>query len=378
MNVLFYSDPLARKTPFGTGRYARHLINGLKSNDPEIKVTPWSTWTDCNEAEQAQLKQDFGWKKIPLNRKITGSAWAFAKYPPIELWAGNDHDIVHVGECVYPVRTKKPFVVTIHDIGPLSHPDMFTSVRPWLMEMGLKHAIKEAAAIISVSQSTADIFQDHFKIDLKDRMHVIHEGVNSQYLKAPDYSTLDTISDLPDADTPFLLTMGAISPRKNLNLVIEALEKLADSIPHHLVHVGIPHWDSDEFFTKLKSSPFADRIHLPGYLSDAQVHALYCRAHAYIFPSLFEGFGLPLLEAMAGNCPIITSNMSSMPEIAGDAALLVDPTSLAEVTDAIHAICTDDDLVQKLSTNGAKRIKEFSWEKCAHATRSVYDQVLSK
>jgi glycosyltransferase involved in cell wall biosynthesis len=142
------------------------------------------------------------------------------------------------------------------------------------------------------------------------------------------------------------------------------------------VHVGIPHWDADEFFIKLKSSPFADRIHLPGYLNDDQVHALYHRAHAYIFPSLFEGFGLPLLEAMAGGCPIVTSNISSMPEIAGDAALLIDPTNLEEMTEAIHAVCTDESLTEKLRMNGAMRIKQFSWEKCAEETKNVYSQIL--
>jgi glycosyltransferase involved in cell wall biosynthesis len=349
----------------------------MRKLEPESTFTPWSTWTDCDPAGQQKLRDDFDWRKLPLNRKLTGSAWAFLKNPPIEFWAGNAHELVHVGECVYPVRTNKPLVVTIHDIGPLSHTELFTSVRPWLMKMGLQQAIKEAAAIIAVSQSTADIFQEYFKVDLKERMHVIYEGVNAKYLEEPDYSVLDVIKDLPDKDTPFLLTMGAISPRKNLPLVIEALEQLADTIPHHLVHVGIPHWDTDEFFNKLKNSPFANRIHLPGYLSDDQVHALYNRAHAYIFPSLFEGFGLPLLEAMAGGCPIVTSNLSSMPEIAGDAAILIDPFNLQEMKDAIHAVCTDEALAEKLRQNGARRVQEFSWEQCAKSTLDVYRQVTS-
>jgi glycosyltransferase involved in cell wall biosynthesis len=376
MNAVLYSDPFARKTPFGTGRYARHLLEGLRALEPQSTFTPWSTWTDCDANGQAALREAYDWRKIPLNRKLTGSAWAFLKGPPIEFWAGREHDLVHVLECVYPVRTKKPLVVTLHDIGPLTHPELFTSVRPWLMKMGLRQAIDQATAIVCVSQATADSFQDYFQIDLGERIHVIHEGINTQYLAAPDFSCLSPIKNLPPAGTPFLLTMGAISPRKNLPLVIEALERLADKIPHHLVHVGIPHWDSDDLFTKLKSSPIADRIHLPGYLQDDQVHALYNKADAYIFPSLFEGFGLPLLEAMAGNCPVITSNVSSMPEIAGDAALLIDPKNLDEMADAIHAVCTDTTLANRLRSSGLKRIKEFSWEDCARHTRSVYHQIL--
>lgn len=377
MKAIFYSDPFARKTPFGTGRYARHLMRAIQKVEPNIDIQPVSTWTDCDEQGQQQLRQEYGWRKLPWNRKLTGSAWAFLKYPPIEHWIGQDHDLVHALEMVYPVRTKKPLVVTIHDIGPLSHPDLFTSVRPWLMRMGLKQAIDEAAAIICVSQSTADIFQDHFQVDLGERIKVIHEGVNPLYLGEPDFSCLYELTDLPSEDTPFLLTMGAISPRKNLPLVIEALEQLADEIPHHLVHVGIPHWDSDEFFSKLKSSSFASRIHLLGYLSDEQVHALYNRATAYIFPSLFEGFGLPLLEAMAGNCPIVTSNVSSMPEVAGDAAILIDPTNLNQMIDAIRTVCTEETVRSQLIENGQQRIRQFSWEKCARETLDVYKQILS-
>lgn len=375
-SVILYSDPFARRTPFGTGRYARHLLTEMRKLEPESTFTPWSTWTDCDADGQAALREHYGWKKIPVTRKLTGSAWAFLKRPHLEFWAGHDHDLVHVGECVYPVRTKKPLVVTIHDIGPLTHPDLFTSVRPWLMKMGLRQAIEEAATIISVSQSTADIFQEYFDVDLGERIRVVHEGVNPMYLKEPDYSALASLTDLPPEGTPFLLTMGAISPRKNLPLVIEALERLSDTIPHHLVHVGIPHWDADDFFTKLKSSRIADRIHLPGYLSDEQVHALYWKAHAYIYPSLFEGFGLPLLEAMAGGCPIVTSNISSMPEIAGDAALLIEPTSLDEMTAAIEAVCTDDALADRLRQNGRKRIKDFSWKNCARQTLRIYREIL--
>ena len=376
MNALLYSDPFARKTPFGTGRYARHLLTAMRQLEPQSMFTPWSTWTDCDTAGKASLRERYGWRKIPVNRKLTGSAWAFLKGPPLEFWAGNDHDLVHVGECVYPVRTKKPMIVTIHDIGPLTHPALFTSVRPWLMKMGLRQTIDEAAAIISVSQSTADIFQDYFQIDLGDRIHVVHEGVNPKYLTEPDFKALDGITDLPPEGTPFLLTMGAISPRKNLPLVIETLERLSTTIPHHLVHVGIPHWDADDFFVALKQSKIADRIHLPGYLNDDQVHALYNKAHAYIYPSLFEGFGLPLLEAMAASCPIITSNISSMPEIAGDAALLIDPTSLEEMAEAIHSICTDDALIERLRQNGRARIRQFSWEKCARETLEIYNKVI--
>lgn len=377
MKAILYSDPFARKTPFGTGRYARQLLQALRELDPSSSYQPVSTWTDCTPDGIQFLKDTYGWQKLPWIRKVTASAWAFLKYPPIEHWLGAEHDLVHVLECVYPVRTRKPLIATIHDIGPLTHPDLFTSVRPWLMKMGLKQAIDQAEFIVSVSQATADSFQDYYQIDLGNRIQVIHEGVNPLYLTEPDYTCLENLDDLPPEGVPFILTMGAISPRKNLSLVIETLEQLSDRIPHHLVHVGIPHWDADDFFIKLKQSKIADRIHLPGYLDDAQVHALYNKASAYIFPSIFEGFGLPLLEAMAGKCPIITSNLSSMPEIAGDAALLIDPNSRDEMIEAIFSLCTDSSLADDLRTRGNQRVQSFSWAKCATQTKRLYDQISS-
>lgn len=375
MKAIVYSDPFARKTPFGTGRYARHLLTALRAQELDSVFDPISTWTDCDAKGQQSLTDQFGWKKLPWNRKCTASAWAFLKFPAIEHWVGHEHDLVHSMECVYPVRTKKPLIFTIHDLGPLTHPDLFTSVRPWLMRRGLQQAIDQAAAIIAVSQSTADLFEEFFKVDLGNRLEVIHEGINPQYLKEPDMESLSGLKDLPDKDTPFLMTMGAISPRKNLSNVIAALERLAEKIPHHLVHVGIPHWDSDDFFSKLKNSPFANRIHLPGYLSDAQVHALYKKADAYIFPSLFEGFGLPILEAMACGCPVITSNVSSMPEIAGNAAVLIDPNDLEAMTEAILLVSTNSKLNRELRAKGPQRAGQFSWQRCAKETFEIYKRI---
>lgn len=376
MNLVFYSDPFARKTPFGTGRYARFLLEEMRNIDPQIKIRPVSTWSDCNAEEIKALQQKYGYYKIPISRKITASAWAFLKFPKLETYIGQQHDLVHNLEAVYPVVTKKPLVTTIHDLGPLTHPDLFTSVRPWLMEMGLKHVIKHADQIICVSAATADAFTDYYKLGNDDRVQVVHEGINPCYLQPSHPDVLKNVKNLPPKGTPFLMTMGAISPRKNLNAVVAALEKLCDEIPHHLVHVGIPHWDSDDFFTKLKSSKIAHKVHLPGYLDDAEVNALYRQATAYIFPSLFEGFGLPILEAMACGCPVITSDRSSMPEIAGDAALLIDPTSSTQMTEAIQNIATSTELQKELKLKGLKRAQQFSWKRCAYETFECYKHII--
>jgi len=176
-------------------------------------------------------------------------------------------------------------------------------------------------------------------------------------------------------DTPFILSAGAISPRKNAHRIIQALSRLAARMPHHLVLVGGKGWSDEHVHEELDGSGIAHRVHLIGYAPDAQLKGLFAAASAYVHPSLYEGFGLTVLEAMAQDCPVVTSNVYSLPEVAGDAALLVDPTSVDEIAGAIEAVCLDDELAADLVGRGRERIKAFSWEDCAQGVISVYQQL---
>jgi glycosyltransferase involved in cell wall biosynthesis len=171
---------------------------------------------------------------------------------------------------------------------------------------------------------------------------------------------------------PYILAVGKISPRKNLEMVIRALDKLHSRIPHHLVTVGGDGWDFKGIKDLVATLGLADRVHSLGFVSDETLNALYAKASLFIYPSLFEGFGLPVLEAMATGCPVITSNLSSLPEVAGEAALLIDPRNLDEMASAIEAICTDSTLASALQRNGKKRAGQFSWKKCAEETALIY------
>ena len=148
--------------------------------------------------------------------------------------------------------------------------------------------------------------------------------------------------NLPPDDVPVILTAGKISPRKNVQGVLRALKLVQDKIDHHLVLVGGAGWETEAVLKELDDGTLRDRVHLLDYVTDEQLRALYRRASLYIHPSLYEGFGLTVLEAMASGVPVITSNTSSLPEVAGDAGLLVDPANDAEIAEAICSICTDD------------------------------------
>ena len=158
--------------------------------------------------------------------------------------------------------------------------------------------------------------------------------------------------------------------------IIKALAKLNKSIPHHLVLVGGSGWDMHEVATEINNQGISHRIHLTGYVSDEQLSALYQMASLYIHPSLYEGFGLTILEAMAAGCPVITSDSYSLPEVAGDAALLVDPYNVDDIAEAILSLWQDQSLKTNLVNRGLARAKQFTWDQCASRVAEIYQSVV--
>ena len=175
----------------------------------------------------------------------------------------------------------------------------------------------------------------------------------------------------------FVLAVGTIEPRKNLERLIDAMGRVAersDARDAVLVHAGAPGWLSHELPDRTRGNC---RVRFLGYVSDDDLAALYSLARCCAYPSLWEGFGFPVLEAMASGCPLLTSSVSSLPEVAGDAALLVEPTSTEEIADGLARLWTDDALRARLVQRGIERAKDFSWERTAAETVAVYDAVLS-
>ncbi len=372
LDVAFFSNQFASASGHGIARYARELFRSLQTKNEELTVTPVAAWSSLGKQALLNLQQKTGLEILPLGQKLTPLAWTFLNTPPIERLLSTNVDIVHAVAMGYPVATRKPLVVTVHDIGPLVHPEYFTNTQPWIMRRSLAQTVNQASTIICVSESTADELISYTGSDLSSRIRVIPEGVSSEFFAAPDLTCLSGLKNLPPTGTPFIMSTGKISPRKNILGLIRALSALDDKIPHHLVLVGGNGWKMDKVHQLLTDLKIEDRVHFPGYVSDEQLRALYSLAKIYVHPSLYEGFGLTILEAMAAGCPVITSNTSSLPEVAGDAAILIDPASLAELTNAIELVCTDTAIARELASNSVHRAKQFCWKKCAHQVYDIY------
>lgn len=371
MQVTFFSNHLGASKGHGIQRYASELLNYLRRST-EVNVTPVTGWYDRDDVEQ--LKREIGLRLTGLGRQGTRLAWTFLDWPAIEDLVNKNADLIHAASLGYPIATRKPFVVTIHDLGPLTHPHFFSSTRPWVMERALAQAERKADQIICVSQSTADEVCEYIGAHIENRITVVHEAASSNFKTGKAPLDIPNLS-LPDASTPYILMAGKISPRKNVQGVLKAISAIADQIPHHLVLVGGDGWDMDKVLDETGYEQLPKRVHRIGFVTEEQLVSLYQNADIYVHPSLYEGFGLTILEAMSCGVPVITSNTSSLPEVAGDAALLVDPDSVEETSQSILKLSLDASLRTALSHAGVARAKKFSWQAAAAETIEIYQRV---
>ncbi len=375
MKLAYFSNQFADKQGHGIARYARELYQALSTLEQHLQITPVATWSSLETKALSALIAKTNLTILPWGRKLTPLSWLLFNRPLLESWLDQTIDIVHAASLGYSIATIKPFVVTIHDIGPLTHPEFFTKKTEIILKRSLQQAVSKADAFICVSNSSADELDSYIGGNISDRIHIIPEGISS-FLSSKATTPPAILQQLLLNDTPYILTTGKISPRKNTVRIIRALDKLADAIPHHLIIVGGDGWSINDIYQEIGHSDFSNRIHCIGYVSDEELAALYQSASVYLHPSLYEGFGLTVLEAMAANCPVITSNNYSLPEVAGTAALLVDPYNIDEIADAVLAICSDASLSSQLITKGRDQLKKFSWKKCAESTYDVYQKIV--
>jgi len=234
---------------------------------------------------------------------------------------------------------------------------------------------RRASHIIAVSEAARRDLMAAYGVP-SEKITVIYEAADPRFCRQ---SAVTVASALARYDLParYLLFVGTIEPRKNLGRLLAAFERIyREGLSDALVIVGKRGWLYDDFFAALEHSPVREHVIFPGFVPDADLPAVYTGAQALVLPSLCEGFGLPVLEAMACRTPVICSNTSSLPEVAGDAALLVDPTHVDEIAGAITRVLTDSALHAQMRVRGEEQAARFSWERTAEETLAVYQQLV--
>jgi glycosyltransferase involved in cell wall biosynthesis len=263
-----------------------------------------------------------------------------------------------------------PSVVTIHDLSYEYYPEEFKKKDLYTLKNWTSFSVKKAKKIISVSENTKRDISRTYNIK-PTKISVIYNGNQQQ-------KNENTNKYAIDISKPYILYIGTIQPRKNIERLIEAFSKLVHKNQSvKLVIAGKKGWLHDDIFASAIKFGVHDKVSFLGYVDDNTKSWLYKNASLFILPSLYEGFGLPLLEAMSYGCPVVTSNTSSLPEIGGNACYYFNPKSISDMTKAMDILLNDKILCTNLVQNGYKRIKEFSWKKCAEETLDLIKNQLN-
>ena len=350
----------ARRT--GTERYSLEIIRHLLAL-PE--AAPHRFWLYVPEAPPVTREYCF-WGdpkaevRILPGRRLwthTALAWEVARQRPDVLFVPS-HVVPFLPPALLP-----PAVVTLHDVGYRRFPETHTRAQRLYLELSTRWSSFSATKIIAPSRATAEDL-GHFYGTREAKLRVIYEAAGA----FPQTEFLQEIQFVK-----YALYVGTIQPRKNLARLIDAYALLVEreKIDWGLVIAGGVGWLGEPFQQQARLLGLGERIHFPGYVDDANLSGLFQKALFFAFPSLYEGFGLPVLEAQQMGVAVMTSNNSSLPEVAGDAALLVDPNDTEAIADAMLRLSRDESLRQELIAKGYANVKRFSWEKAARETLAV-------
>ena len=286
----------------------------------------------------------------------------------------NGHDVFFSPDGFIPLNIKIPKVTMVHDVAFLRHPLHLIPRFRRFYEKWMPVFIKEADHIITVSEFSKRELISGYNLS-PEKISVVYNGVSSAFQPISGEAIKDTREKYFNGH-PYFLYLGSIHPRKNILTLIRAFEKFksGSKSDYHLVIAGRPSWYTKEIFRAVSKSPFSEEIQLTGFVEADTARKLIASAHALVYPSRYEGFGLPVVEAMASGTPVICSNVASLPEVAGNAALFFDPGETDELMKHLQTISSDETLRQQLISLGHQHVKMFSWEKAAGEIYSVLNR----
>jgi glycosyltransferase involved in cell wall biosynthesis len=365
--------------PTGIGTYTEQLYQHIWAIDATNKYVFFSNRHSERLEQCGGDNVAFMRAPSPLANKYLRVGWENAVLP-IRLLKGEVdllHSVNYSLPFLMPSRIKK--IVTVNDLIWLKFPDQFPRDSVRAAKKRFQHACRSADAIISISENTREDVLEGFHCS-DEKLRVIYDGVDiERFRKSRGQPSLEQGMRLKHhLPNNFILWVGGYRKHKNVELLCSAfsMAKRRVSLPHKLVLCG-PDLLSKPSVRDILAR-HGDDIMAVGPVTDEELVMLYSIADAFVFPSLYEGFGLPVLEAMACGTPVITSNRSSLPEVAGNAAILVNPDVEEQIADAIVNVITDDSLRQLLCQRGLERVKLFTWENTAHETLKLFEEVMGQ
>jgi len=375
MRIAFDFNPILVNRFSGFYAFGTGLLQGFEGLEekPEFLL-----FHSKRFSEQAKLvKERLGhWAQLratSIKMRWLEKLWRYSNYPKLQYFTG-DFDIYHCSHHLMPPTKNKPRILTIYDLRRYKMPELYQKSKLHFFEL----ALKRTDHIIAISEATKKDLCSLFKIP-DEKVDVIYMATSSTFKPVPESEKQKIKKQLTEEIGTqlenYLVVFSSSDKRKNIPRTIEAFLRAQSRLPDNfkLVVVGnLP--KDDELFKSIAFSKVANSIVITGPVE--KIQNLLCCAKGLVFASLYEGFGIPILEAFACGVPVITSDCSSMPEVAGNAALYVDPYSIESIAQAIVKVCNEVETREKLIDSGLRRLQEFSWQKTAEKTIKVYKKFL--
>jgi len=359
----------------GVEEYEIALLNALFEIDKENEYILFNNRFSQinNDFKQFEKNSNVRIINLKIPNKIFNSALTFAYYPKIDKLCKNPDVFFSPAWNFCRVSKTSKHILTVHDLSFEVSPDFFSfKKRLWHKIIGAKRQTLEVDKIIAVSESTKEDLINIYNIN-PQKIEVIYLGVNNKFFKTCSYHEKLEIRKKYHLPENFILFIGTIEPRKGIFNLIKSFEefKKQDAGNMHLVISGVHGWSYREILKAAKNSSFKKYIKISGFIEDADKPAIIQSSKAFVYPSLYEGFGFPPLEAMACKIPTIISNNPSLPEISGNGALMIDPWNIREFAWAMEQIINNYDLREKIIKNGIKCAEKYKWEETAKQTLKV-------
>lgn len=361
----------------GIGRLVRDLVGELPHISSDFNYSLFVSGVSSH-TQLPQLGDNFAWRTTRISPRWLARLWHRAHIPlPVESFVGSV-DLYHATNFVLPpTLSATKTVVTVHDLSFARVPEAASPRLKKYLDRVVPYSVNHADYVIADSEATRQDIIHLYSIS-PEKVETLLSGIHSRYLSGVLFSLLTIRSAYNLPDTPYIFAVGTVQPRKNYSRIIRALKILREhGYDLDFVIAGGKGWLEDEMYATIHETGLQDHVHLIGFADDAHLPTLYANAECVVFPSLYEGFGFPVLEGMACGTPVVTSNVSSLPEVAGDAALLVDPYDIEAIAHAVQQILDDSDLKSQLIQRGYEQIKHFTWERSAQQLVEIYNRVLA-
>ncbi|NPV58094.1 MAG: glycosyltransferase family 4 protein [Actinobacteria bacterium] len=384
MRVLVDGTPfLIEKT--GIGHYTENLVAHLRRVAPEVEISLFAL----------SLRGGHRLKRVPTVEEVEIKGynlpanflyytwWTRTSLFPAESLAGA-FDVFHATNYQAPALRSAKLVTTVHDINFVRFPEMQSKgIRRFIAAM--PRLLERSSMVLADSRFTAEELRDEYELP-EEKVRVVYPGLNPVFLRVPDAGETETALRAYCLEPPYLAYIGNLHPRKNLVTLVEAFARLRErGLEHRLAVIGggglgkLNNAEYRKLSLRVRDLGLEDAVVFTGYVPDERLVSLLREAEMLVFPSIYEGFGLPPLEAMACGVPVITSRRSSLPEVVGDAALLLeDPLDAEEIAGCVERLLADGELRARLVGEGLKRAAAFTWEKAAREVAAVYSEVVEE